>query len=104
MSRAWLRRLGRLVGCGLLLESSWALAAPTEVPRCDDDRTPRVTIKRGPHGEKRIVFQDPVLVCGRRHKPNAFYVLERARIEYRDGELERSFVPRIPRAVRHQPF
>ena len=102
MSRTWLRLL---LGCGLLLGGSVAVAAPIDVPRCDDqDRAPRVTIKRGPHGEKRVVIEEPLVICGRRHKPNAFYVLERARIEYRDAELQRSFVPRIPSAVRHSPF
>jgi hypothetical protein len=88
----------------LLVASASAVASPTDVTRCDDDRAPRVTIKRGPQGEKRVVIEEPLVVCGRRHKPNAFYVLERARIEYRSAELERSFVPRIPVAVRRSPF
>jgi len=102
MSSAWLRLL---LGCGLLLGSSVAVAAPTDVAQCtDEDRAPRITIKRGPHGEKRVVIEEPLVICGRRHKPNAFYVLERARIEYRNAELRRSFLPRIPSAVRRSPF
>jgi len=87
---------------GLLLLASSSWAAPD--PRCEPGARPRVHTVKGPDGRLRMVVEDPLIVCGKRHRPQAFYVLQRSAPGYQPAPLDRSLVSGIPAAVRRSPF
>jgi len=90
------------MGAGLLRFSHLAVAAPDDP--CDQARKPRVRMERGRDGSRRMVLEEPLIVCGKRHKPNAFYVLQRSRVDFSQQPLRRSFVKHIPASVSRAPF
>lgn len=62
--------------------------------RSQDRRVPR----------RMVTVQEDFVVRGRPHTPNAFYVLDRAPLGRRDGELRTSFMRDVRRSVRRDPF
>ncbi len=85
-----------------LLAAGTSSGAPD--PRCEPGAKPRVHTVKGPDGRLRMVVEDPLIVCGKRHRPQAFYVLQRSTQSYQPPPLDRSFLPRIPAAVSRTPF
>ncbi len=86
----------------LLLLGGTALAGPQDP--CQPGATPRARLVRGPDGQPRMVFTGPLIICGRRHAPQAFYVLPRSATSYQPAPLHRSSLPDIAAAVRRAPF
>jgi hypothetical protein len=62
------------------------------------------TVEKTAGGGTLIRALTPVVVPGRLHQPEAFYVLQRTRLEYGAEPLERDFLPRILEAARKHPF
>jgi hypothetical protein len=65
---------------------------------------PKVTVKRGKGGKKIFRIDTGFVIEGRIQKPNAFYFLERAQINYNWLKLKKDFVPRILEATKRAPF
>ncbi|PID38686.1 MAG: hypothetical protein CSB49_04360 [Proteobacteria bacterium] len=65
---------------------------------------PKVTVKRGKGGKKIFRIDTGFVIEGRIQKPNAFYFLERAQINYNWLKLKKDFVPRILEATKRDPF
>jgi hypothetical protein len=97
-----MRRLMTLVAFAATI--LFAGSASATDPRCDPGAKPRAHTVKGPDGRLRVVVEDPIVVCGKRQRPQAFYVLQRSRNSYQPAPLERSFVSGIPAAVRRAPF
>jgi hypothetical protein len=96
-----MRRLIALVAFGGTLLLAGSTSAD---PRCEPGAKPRVHTVKQPDGRLRMVVEDPLVVCGKRHRPQAFYVLQRSTNGYQPAPLERSLVSGIPAAVRRAPF
>jgi hypothetical protein len=56
--------------------------------------------KRAP----KIIQLEEITIEGRVQKPNAFYILNRSNIGYEVVDLRSSFVNKVVKAVRHEPF
>jgi hypothetical protein len=63
-----------------------------------------VKVERTATGAKLFRITDGMLVEGQMQKPNAFYVLQRATIDYDFEALSESFLPRIRAATKKPPF
>ena len=76
--------------------------------KADDKKSetaaPKVTVKRGKGGKKIFRINTGFVIEGRIQKPNAFYFLERAQINYNWLKLKKDFVPRILGATKRAPF
>lgn len=57
----------------------------------------------GPRG-RRVVRIAETRIEGRIQKPQAFYILQRSNLSFESLELKNSFVPKILRSVREEPF
>lgn len=64
----------------------------------------QVKVERTSTGAKLFRITDGMLVEGQMQKPNAFYVLQRAAIDYDFEALSESFLPRIHAATKKPPF
>lgn len=84
-----------------LILSTLGLLLPTLAQSAE---LPQAIVERGPGGKKVIRFKKPIILVGKRHAPNAVYVIQRQRQAYDWGELHGSFVGGIPAAVRKAPF
>lgn len=60
----------------------------------------RGSAQRGP----RVIKLDEIKIEGRVQKPNAFYILNRSNLGYEVLDLRTSFVRKIVRSVRKEPF
>ena len=68
-----------------------------------DEKAPDVQVEES--GRKRVYrIKTEFVIEGRIQKPNAFYVLQRANINYEWVDLKHEFVPRILQTVREKPF
>lgn len=63
-----------------------------------------VKVERTAAGKKLFRITEGLLVEGQMQKPNAFYVLQRAAIDYDWEALDESFLPRIRQATLRPPF
>ncbi|MFO0579426.1 MAG: hypothetical protein U1A78_35960 [Polyangia bacterium] len=63
-----------------------------------------VKVERTATGAKLFRITEGMLVEGQMQKPNAFYVLQRATIDYDFEALSESFLPRIHAATKKPPF
>lgn len=68
-----------------------------------DPNAAAVRVERTASGAKLFRFEG-MLVEGQMQKPNAFYVLQRAAIDYDFEALSESFLPRILAATHEPPF
>ena len=87
---------------------SWA-APPdgngSEKANTDSDRSARAgRSRRTPAKAPKVQELDELVVVGRIQKPEVFYVLGRTNFSYRGLTLKKSFVDRIKRSVRRNPF
>ena len=88
-------------------------AQPAEPPKpaepqgarkpANEGKAPSVQVDES--GRKKVYrIKTEFVIEGRIQKPNAFYVLQRANINYEWVELKHEFVPRILQTVREKPF
>jgi len=104
------RALRRLILAGalvfpLVLPSAFADAQGKGATKDKEDSVaPKVTVKRGKGGKKIFRIDTGFVIEGRIQKPNAFYFLERAQINYNWLKLKKDFLPRILEATRRAPF
>lgn len=68
------------------------------------DRAPRAVVVRGAHGEKKIIFKDPVDIIGTHHRPSAAFYIHRSSVDYAWAQPEQKLVKRILPTVRRSPF
>lgn len=55
-------------------------------------------------GGRKVIKLDTVTVEGRIQKPEAFYVLPRSTLNFDELQRSESFVPKIEKSVRKDPF
>lgn len=55
-------------------------------------------------GQKVMRFSDGVVIEGKIHKPNTFYVLQRSTINYDWETMREGFLPKILDSVKRPPF
>lgn len=79
-------------------------AAPGAAPAPGAPGGATVKVERTASGAKLFRITDGMLVEGQMQKPNAFYVLQRATIDYDFEALSESFLPRIRAATKKPPF
>lgn len=77
------------VCCGLVLAASLCLAS----------NQAHAQRKRGTS-----IKLDDIKVVGKIQKPQAFYVLSRAPLNYKNFQLRRSFVQKVIESVKKSPF
>ena len=53
---------------------------------------------------RKVIKLDEISVEGRIQKPQAFYILPRSSLNYSALEQQESFLPKIKKAVRSEPF
>jgi len=75
-----------------------------ETKKKDETAAPKVTVRRGKGGRKVYRIETGFVIEGRIQKPNAFYFLERAQINYNWLKLKKDFLPRILKALKGDPF
>lgn len=88
------------IACVLL----FCVTAIAQTPAKDKNAAPKVTVKRGKGGKKIFKIETGFVIEGRIQKPNAFYFLERAQINYNWLKLKKDFIPRILKATERSPF
>ena len=76
---------------------------PAAAGAATDPNAAAVRVERTASGAKLFRFEG-MLVEGQMQKPNAFYVLQRAAIDYDFEALSESFLPRILAATHEPPF
>ena len=52
----------------------------------------------------RVIQLEEIKIEGRVQKPNAFYILNRSNLGYQVMDLRTSFLQKVVRSVRRQPF
>lgn len=108
MSNRTIKRL--LSGLAVSVAMIGLVVAPTEAQaqgkkkKGDKTEAPKVTVRRGKGGKKVYRIETGFVIEGRIQKPNAFYFLERAQINYNWMKLKKDFLPRILDAVKRSPF
>lgn len=85
-------------------EAQKGAAAPGAAPAPGAPGGATVKVERTASGAKLFRITDGMLVEGQMQKPNAFYVLQRASIDYDFEALSESFLPRIRAATKKPPF
>jgi hypothetical protein len=59
--------------------------------------------KSGGDAKNRIVLKD-IVIEGKIHKPQAYYVLQRSNLNLEGLELNESFIPKIEKSAGQEPF
>lgn len=54
--------------------------------------------------KKRVIRLDEISVEGRIQKPQAFFLLQRASLNYQGLDRKESFLPKISRTIEQDPF
>lgn len=100
--------------CVLLLSSSTGWAQPSGPPGTDKQTDKKTNAGDKTKTGKKTRSQPKVLskiqqleeltIIGRIQKPEVFYVLGRSDFSYKGLNLKRSFVDRIRKSVRNNPF
>lgn len=78
--------------------------AATESTKDDKQSKRRRPPKNLPRADDRVEELEGIEVLGRIQKPEVFYVLGRTDFAYKGLSLKKSFVDRIGRSVRSNPF
>jgi hypothetical protein len=68
------------------------------------EEAPKAATRTDKTGQKVMRFSDGVVIEGKIHKPNTFYVLQRSTINYDWETLREGFVPKILDSVKRAPF
>jgi len=98
--------------CSFFLFVGTALAGPTAPPANQKGNNKKVS-KEAPKPTKKrmqprkmpgVTALDELVVIGRIQKPEVFYVLGRSDFRYKGLALKKSFVERIKKSVRSNPF
>jgi len=96
----------------LALPASGGFAAPPEPAKKAEKESTKDESRKDPSRKKmsmprnmpKIQELDAIEIVGRIQKPEVFYVLGRTDFSYKGLALKRSFVDRIGRSVRSNPF
>lgn len=57
-----------------------------------------------PKKKKKVIRLDAITVEGRIQKPQAFYILQRSNLNFRELSQSPSFLPKVLRSVDRDPF
>jgi hypothetical protein len=102
-STGWLS----VIFCALLLAPGLAAAqtAPPSGDGSSGDKQEKPSSRRDmPKDMPDVISLDSMTIIGRIQKPEVFYVLGRTDFSYKGLRLKRSFVDRIGKSVRSNPF
>lgn len=101
-----------LIVCSFLIVAGTAFARQTAPPEAPKENKKKVS-KETPKAQKKrmqprkmpgVTALDELVVIGRIQKPEVFYVLGRSDFRYKGLDLKKSFVERIKKSVRSNPF
>ena len=82
----------------------WPSLSFAQDPPAPEPGTTNVKVERDASGRKIIRITESIVVEGRIQKPNAFYLLQKSRIDYDWETLKQDFLPKIIEATKGAPF